>query len=428
MFPPRPVLATLALAAALGGSACQPPRESAARRAAREGILLAGISAEPKSLDPQLATTPPEQAILTALFEGLAAVHPSDDTAAAPGAAEGWESNPDFTEWTFFLRRHAKWSDGAPVTALDFTFAYHRILHPQFAAPCAGLLGLLDHADEYHRDCRGFLLCGLDRSFPVPWQQLAQVNFGGRPDTDLSLLPPEPVFTILTEMQRRLLVCHRGLDHLGLPELEWLAADPGRRFDWPDEITDEVRREVLHRLISRHGQDLWQEAAVGVSAPDDFTLRLRLREPMPSFPALTRHHAWFPVPRHVVLQFRPMTARLSPWSQLPNLVGNGPFQLKSWRLDDRIEVERNPCYWDAAKVRLNGVRFLVIENPYTATRAFLAGQLHATDQVPPDLVAAVRASTPQFLRQDSSLLDPEVQGWRPFPLGQQSWKTVSFAE
>ena len=139
---------------------------------------------------------------------------------------------------------------------------------------------------------------------------------------------------------------------------------------------------------------------VGVQALDDLTLRIKLREPVPFLPSLTRHYTWYPVPEHVVLRFGRMSDRFTEWSICPNMVGNGPFQLKEWRFHDVIEVERNPFYWDKANVGLNGIRFLPIENPYTETRAYLSGQLHTTYQVPSDLIKALRKEEPESLRQE----------------------------
>ena len=139
---------------------------------------------------------------------------------------------------------------------------------------------------------------------------------------------------------------------------------------------------------------------VGVKAVDDFTLRVTLREPVPYLPSLTRHYTWFAVPRHVVLQHGKMTDRFTKWSTLPYLVGNGAFKLTEWKFHDLIEVRRNPHYWDAANVGLNGIRFLPIENPYTETRAFLSDQLHTTYQLPSDLIKSVKKDSPQFLRQE----------------------------
>jgi oligopeptide transport system substrate-binding protein len=129
---------------------------------------------------------------------------------------------------------------------------------------------------------------------------------------------------------------------------------------------------------------------VGVKTPDPYTLKISLKEPVPFLPGLTRHYTWFPVPKHVVLKFGKIEDRFTPWSQLPNLVGNGAFRLKDWKLYNYIEVEKNPHYWNKDHVKLNGVRFLPVENAYTETRAFLAGQLHITSTLPSDLIKPVK--------------------------------------
>ena len=277
-------------------TSCQ--KETQVARANREGILLVGNSAEPKALDHQLVTGVPESKVIGALFEGLVGEDPALDDATPPGAAASWEHNEDMTQWVFRLQPEGKWSDGAPVTAHDFVFAYNRLLHPDFAGPYAEMLYFLENAEAFNKG----------------------------------------------------------------------------------KITD--------------------FSQVGVKAVDDFTLAVKLREPVPYLPSLTRHYTWFPVPRHVVLQHGKMTDRFTKWSVLPNLVGNGAFKLSAWRFHDFIEVKRNPHYWNATDVGLNGIRFYPIENPYTETRAFLSGQLHTIYQLPSDLIQTVKKNNPEFLRQE----------------------------
>ena len=288
--------ALLLLPALLCLTGCQ--RETQVEKANREKIFIVGNSTDPKSLDPHLVTGVIESNVIRALLEGLAADDAKDDDAYPPGAASSWEHNADFTEWTFHLRPDGKWSDGAPLTAHDFIFAYNRLLHPELAGPYAEMLYFIENAEQFNKG----------------------------------------------------------------------------------EITD--------------------FSQVGVSAPDDFTLKVSLKEPVPFLPDITRHYTWFPVPRHAVLKYGKMTDRFTEWSSAGNYVGNGPFVLKEWVLNDRIETARNPNYWNAANVKLNGVRFVPVENFYTETRGFLAGQLHTTYQLPQTLVEKIKQDTPRFLRQE----------------------------
>ena len=100
-------------------------------------VLRRGNGAEPQGLDPHLASGDPENQIFGDLFLGLY----TEDAAGHPilGAAESVTTSTDGKIWTFKIRDH-KWSDGTPVTADDFVFAYRRILNPKTAAGYANLL------------------------------------------------------------------------------------------------------------------------------------------------------------------------------------------------------------------------------------------------------------------------------------------------
>ena len=111
--------------------------------AAAQDVLNRGNGAEPDSLDPQFAGGTAEENILNDLMVGLTTL----DAAARPipGIAESWTVAPDGKIWTFHLR-HAAWSDGRPVTADDFVFAFRRLLDPKTASRYAYNLWVLKNA------------------------------------------------------------------------------------------------------------------------------------------------------------------------------------------------------------------------------------------------------------------------------------------
>ncbi len=264
-------------------------------------IFLLGNGAEPRALDPHLIQSVGDSNIMRALFEGLTAYHVSDDTIHEPGVAERWEPNADFTQWTFFLRDDAKWSNGDPVTAGDFVYAYNRILHPDMGAPYASMLYFLKDAKEFNEG------------------------------------------TI-----------------------------PADQFD-----------------------------KVGVKAVDDRTLVFDLVDPTPYFPDVVKHATYFPLHRATIEKFGKMTDQYSLWQQPGNHIGNGPFQLKTWRINDRVEVERNPHYWDNKTTRLNGIVFLPYDNNFTEERAFRDGLLHKTYIIPPDLIDYHKEHNPELTHTDT---------------------------
>lgn len=123
--------------------------QSAADKAIEEGVLLINTGAEPRDLDPHLVTGMPENRVIKSLLEGLATEHPTDSGRVLPGMAERWESDARKQVWTFYLR-DAQWSNGDPVTAHDFAFAYERILNPELGASYAGMLFRIENAEAFN--------------------------------------------------------------------------------------------------------------------------------------------------------------------------------------------------------------------------------------------------------------------------------------
>ncbi len=136
------------LAAGLLAS-CGDGRSSVERASAR-GLLIIGNNSEPQSLDPHKATAVADGKIITCLLEGLVRPDEGVDTRIHPGMAERWEHNADASVWTFHLRE-AYWSDGCPVTAADFAYAWQRMLHPQFGGKYAEMLYPLRGAEAYNK-------------------------------------------------------------------------------------------------------------------------------------------------------------------------------------------------------------------------------------------------------------------------------------
>ncbi len=115
--------------------------------ASAETLRLA-IMGEPASLDPHKISGTWENDVVGDLFEGL--VTEAADGARIPGVAESWEIAEDGTTYTFTLREDAAWSDGTPVTADDFVFAFRRILDPATAASYAYLLYPVKNAEAVY--------------------------------------------------------------------------------------------------------------------------------------------------------------------------------------------------------------------------------------------------------------------------------------
>ena len=84
--------------------------------------------------------------------------------------------------------------------------------------------------------------------------------------------------------------------------------------------------------------------ALGVEAPDPYTLRIHLEHPAPYFLYITTHQVMYPVARHVVEKWG------DHWTEPAHWVSNGAYKLAYWTLGDHIRVVRNPMFYDAGSV------------------------------------------------------------------------------
>jgi peptide/nickel transport system substrate-binding protein/oligopeptide transport system substrate-binding protein len=89
-----------------------------------------------------------EAQLFTGLYEGLFSYHPFT-MEPVPGVAAAWSVSEDRKEWTFTLRKTAKYWNGDPVTAEHFRSAWLSLLHPAKNAPYASLFDIIEGARAY---------------------------------------------------------------------------------------------------------------------------------------------------------------------------------------------------------------------------------------------------------------------------------------
>jgi oligopeptide transport system substrate-binding protein len=257
-----------------------------------EIVWRRGALGDPGSLDPHKATTLIESNVLDELFEGLL----SRDARGAltPGVAANWSVDAEGRVYVFRLRPDAKWSNGDPVTADDFVFAFRRLMTPSTGAPYANILYTLKNAEKVNKG-----------KLPAEDLGVRALN-GGR--LEITLEQPTPYF---------------------LEQLAHVTAKP------------------LHRKsIEAFGSD-------------------------------------FVHPQH--------------------LVTNGVFTLKKFIPNDSIVLAKNPNYYDADKVALDGEEFIPLEDRSAALRRFMAGEIDSYDEVPVEEIGFVRRNLPGALRLSQSL-------------------------
>ena len=95
--------------------------------------LVFALNNEPDGIDPGITNNSFASPFLANLFEGLVTYDTANGSLIG-GNAESWEISEDGLTYTFKLRDGLKWSDGSPLTADDYVYAFKRILKPETAA------------------------------------------------------------------------------------------------------------------------------------------------------------------------------------------------------------------------------------------------------------------------------------------------------
>lgn len=278
-------LASLALCALAACSAKDPaagtrlqPIKVGRSLAAVQALTRAVDAGGMRSLDPSISTDVPAAHVLDDLFEGLTRLDQRGEP--VPGIASSWETSADGRIWTFHLRE-ARWSNGEPIRAADFVFAWRRTVDPATASDYAQALAPVANA---------------------------------------------------------------------------IAISEG------------------HLPVS----------ALGISAPDERTVRVLLNAPTPYLLSLLTKSYAYP-------QYQPaVRAHGEDWVRPEYIVSNGAFLLREYVIGGRVTLVKNPRYWDANHVQLQQVVYLPLDRAMQTAR-FFAGELMFTDSFSAEQTAWLRS-------------------------------------
>jgi oligopeptide transport system substrate-binding protein len=135
-----PLLVTCCLL--VGLSSCGDPVNGSAS----EQPLRRGLAGEPSTLDPASAADNFSFQVLQDLYEGLTIESATGQV--LPGVASSWSIDQTGTEYTFHLRDSARWSNGKPVRAQEFVYAWRRVLDPARGSQVSDDLRVIAGAPE----------------------------------------------------------------------------------------------------------------------------------------------------------------------------------------------------------------------------------------------------------------------------------------
>lgn len=262
------VLSTLFVLGLLSG--CGGSKEAAPTKAKKEAvksnIVTIANDVELSSMDTGLATDGTSFEAIASVLEGLYQLDGAGNT--IPGMAVKEEITEDGKVRTFTLR-DAKWSDGQPVTANDFVFAWRRLANPKTASEYAYMIGV----------------AGVKNA--------EAVMSGEKPITEL-----------------------------------------------------------------------------GITAVDDKTLKVELDYPVPFFDQLAAFPPFYPIREDFYDKYKEQYA-LTPEA----ILSNGPFKMVEWNQGANYTMVKNDQYYDADKVKIDGLNFQVVKDAQSAMVAFDQGNV-----------------------------------------------------
>jgi oligopeptide transport system substrate-binding protein len=99
--------------------------------------LRINIGEDPSTLDPRKSRSLCDRTLMNMLYEGLTRTNREEKV--EPALAQVIEVSSDLMTYTFYLR-NAKWTNGLPIKASDFAYAWKKILDPKFPSDNASQL------------------------------------------------------------------------------------------------------------------------------------------------------------------------------------------------------------------------------------------------------------------------------------------------
>ena len=124
------------------------------------------------------------------------------------------------------------------------------------------------------------------------------------------------------------------------------------------------------------------DGTIDVSAVDDNTLKFKLKAPVPYMMELLTFPTYMPVPKASVEGAKDHETNPGAWASEAGFVSNGAYTLKEWKHNESMVYVKNPNFYNADKVTVNELHFMLSADDTAILAAYQAGNLDFIDSVP----------------------------------------------
>ncbi len=348
----------------------------------QDNVMRYITGSEPESMDPSFVTGQPEARIMIGIWDRLVEYHPKTMD-PIPSMATHWEVAGDLVNYTFYLRKNGKFSNGDPIKAEDFAWSIKRALSPELASRYAFMGYEIKYGEDYNS---GKSFVKKNGEFV-----LAKDVMNDEESSDSSSVDGGSSNSVGGESQT---------------EFQKYINSPKRLTI--TEPTDDKSKEALEKLTKDNsklktvleGAEFVPLTAddLGLEVIDDYTLRFTLKQTAPYFTGMLTHQFF------AVLHRPSIEKHGKDWKKVENIVTSGAFKLKEWKPYDELTIVKDPNHWDAENVKLDAIVFYPMDEQTTMMNIYKSGRVDAlyNHTVP----AAWNEYISQF--KDEYLLHPEV--------------------
>jgi oligopeptide transport system substrate-binding protein len=275
-----------------------------------------------------------------ALWEGLYAVDPVTCD-PVPGAAERIETSADQLTWTFHLRTNGKWTNGDPVTAQDFIFAWRRMLE-QPGDYTYLISKTIKGADAYSKAAVEYIAAYAKyRAEVMEAQRTGQVSSATAPTPpkfeSVGVASPDPQ-TLVIRLEHPVAIIP---DLAAFPPYFPLNEKSMKPFIDPDTDAEDA-------------------LAAGKPAPPPL-------QPPDMVPVYDKR-----------------------FTRPPGLVTNGPYRLQKWDFKKKVRLVANEFYWDAANVKSKTIDIISAEDPMAQFLIYNSKRVDWLTEVSPELASDLK--------------------------------------
>ena len=161
-------------------------------------------------------------------------------------------------------------------------------------------------------------------------------------------------------------------------------------YSWNRAASEETAADYAYLFdIIVHNED----GSLAVTAVDDLTLEVTLTNPCPYFLDLVAYPTFMPVHQASVEAANPDGTNPGAWAQEAGFVCNGAYTLESWAHEESMVYVKNPNFYDASNVTMDGLEFMLSADDTAVYAAYNNGDLDFIDKVPNDEIAALQGNS-----------------------------------